>query len=123
MSETVFNADGSVYMSFPPVQPSPADPEGWCIRMVTTAHHTPQRTSWNGSRWVATGRELGTVAFTRTDVLSFNDLLRDLGSLEATYGYRPLSSRVGSSHYRWTFERWTPDGHHVSDMIIANKIG
>lgn len=122
MTDTILNPDGSVYMTFGPSVPSKADLEGWCVRSVTSAHSTPERCHFDGTRWVGTGRLPGTVALTSTDCLSFNGLLRDLGELETIYGYRPRSSKITTDTYRWTFERVTPDGHRVSDMIIASKI-
>lgn len=110
MSETIFNADGSVYMTFGPSIPSRADTEGWMVRRVTSGSHRsfcPRP----GSRAVS---EAGPE--------SFNGVLRLVGGLADEYGYRPVSSRVGGYAYRWTFERFTPDGHRVTDMIIVSRI-
>lgn len=121
MSETIFNEDGSVYMTFGPSVPSTGDLEGWVVRMVTTAHDTPVTCRWAGDHWEGVGRQFGSVALADTDVDSFNGLLKILGELETIYGYRPRSSKILDDTYRWTFERWE-GGHHLSDMIIASKI-
>lgn len=115
MSETIFNPDGTVYMTLPDPVPSAGDLEGWTVRHVMSGTHGPECPH--------TARSLGTHALVRTDVESFNDLLRDLTEFEREYGYRPRSSRITDSTYRWTFERYTRDGHRLSDMIIASKIG
>jgi hypothetical protein len=114
MSDTILNQDGSVYMTFPPAVPSPADLEGWTVRQVSTGTHGPTCPH--------SAQLKGTFAVTCVDVESFNGLLKVVGALADEYGYRPVSARVGSDSYRWSFERWAPDGHRITDMLIVSKI-
>ena len=115
MTSTIFNEDGSVCMWFPPPVPSAGDLEGWTVRHVCSGSHGPACPH--------SARANGTFAVSRTDVESFNGVLRVVGSLAESYGYRPRSSRIGNGvAFRWTFEREYPDGHRGSDMIIVSKI-
>lgn len=112
MSDTIRNEDGSVYMTFGPSTPSPADLEGWLVRHVCSGSHGP-----------ACGHGMtGTWSVARSDVDSHNNLLRLLVAMSDVYGYRPASSRIVDGTFRWTWERDYRDGHRGSDMIIASKI-
>lgn len=123
MTDTILNPDGSVYMTFGPSVPSTADLEGWCVRQVTSVHRTPGSAEFRDQfGWVVTEWTPGTVALTCCDVESFNSLLKIVGELSECYGYRARSSKITDGTFRWTWERWTPDGTHMSDMIIASKI-
>lgn len=88
--------------------------DGWVVRRVTSASHGPACPD--------SARLRGTHAVTGTDVESFKGVLRLVGGLSEGYGYRPRSSRVGQSSFRWTWERELPGGHRVSDMVIVSKI-
>lgn len=121
--ETIFNPDGSVYMTFPPAVPSTGDLEGWTVRQVCNVHRTPGGAEFRGQfGWVVTEWKPGTVSLVTSDCESFNGVLRIVGELSAAYGYRPPSCKITADTFRWTWERWTPDGTHMSDMIIASKI-
>lgn len=111
---TIHNTDGSVYMTFPPAIESRGDLQGWTVRHVCSGTHAPI---------CPHGKVNGTYAVSRTDVESFNGLNKIISELADLYGYRPLSSRIGATSYRWTFEREYPGGHRGSDMIIASLIG
>jgi len=111
MSETIFNPDGSVYMTFGPMEPSPGDLEGWKVRHLCSGSHGQ----------ACQHSHKGTYTVAREDVESFNGVLRLIGQMAEMYGYRPRSSKVGHA-FRWTFEREYADGHRGSDMIIASEI-
>jgi len=113
MSDTVLDRDGSVYMAFGPSVPGTGDLEGWTVHQVCSGTHGPA---------CPHGKINGTYSLVRTDVESFNGLLKIIGEFSDMYGYRPRSSRIGADAYRWTFEREYPDGHRGSDMIIASRI-
>ena len=112
-AEIYWNRDGSVAMWCPPAVPSPGDLEGWTVRHVCSGTHGP----------ACPYGEVGTYSLIRTDVESFNRLLKIVSDLSAEYGYRPRSSRITDHTFRWTWEREFPGGHRESDMIIASKIG
>ncbi len=99
-SQTIFNEDGSVYMTFPPAAPSPADLEGWYVKIVTA------------------GRQ----AIVETDCVSFNELLTLVNVTARDYGYSVPSSKIADHTFRWTWERRLPSGVRLTDMIIASKI-
>lgn len=123
MSSTIFNEDGSVYMTFGPSVPSEADLEGWCVRQVCSVHRTPKSAKFQDQfGWVVTEWQPGTVSLVTSDCESFNSLLKIVGELSVAYGHRARSSKISDHTFRWTWERWTPDGTHMSDMIIASKI-
>jgi hypothetical protein len=113
MTDTIFNEDGSVYMTFGPSVPSRGDLEGWTVRQVCSGTHGPT---------CPHGKTNGTYSLVRTDVESFNGLLKIIGELSDMYEYRPQPSKITDGTYRWTFEREYPGGHRGSDMIIASKI-
>lgn len=117
MSETILN------MTMGPSVPSTADLEGWQVRQVCSVHRTPAGAEFHPGRgWVPTSWKPGTISLVSSDCESFNNLLKIVGELSIAYGYRPRSTQVGNA-FRWTWERWTPDGTHMSDMIIASRIG
>lgn len=121
--ETIFNPDGSVYMTFGPSVPSKADLEGWQVRQVCSVHRTPKSAEFQDQfGWVVTEWMPGTVSLVTSDCESFNSLLKIVGEMSVAYGYRPPSVKITGHTFRWTWERWTPDGTHMSDMIIASKI-
>ena len=122
MADTIFNPDGSVYMTFGPSVPSSGALEKWQVRHVCSVHRTPGRVEWDGTRWAPVTWTQGTIGLVTSDCRSFNDLLGIVGEMSDDYGYRPPSSRIGDGTFRWTWERWSPDGTHMSDMIIATKI-
>lgn len=64
----------------------------------------------------------GTFCLINTECDDLNSLLRHVGAFETAYGYRPRSSRVGLSTYRWTWERLNSDGTRQSDAVWATKI-
>lgn len=97
-------------MTFPPAVPSRADLEGWMVRRITTGSHRSFCPRPGSRSAVENGPE------------SFNGVLRLVGDLSVEYGYRPRSSRIGGYAFRWTWERFTPDGHRVSDMIVVSRI-
>ena len=113
-SQEIRNPDGSLYMRFPPAVPSRADLEGWSIHRVSSTVRLP-----------GTGARRGSTAMERSDVESFNGLLRLLREISRAYGYQPSASWFGvtGSHFRWTWEYLGDDGYHMSDMIIASRIG
>lgn len=101
MTDTIFNPDGSVYMTFSPSVPSRADLEGWTVRYVCSGTHGPA---------CPHGKVTGTYSVaTRTDVESFNGLLKLIGDLSDMYRYRPRPSKITSDTFRWTWEREYPD--------------
>jgi hypothetical protein len=111
MSDTILNPDGSVYMTFGPSAPSPADLEGWYVRTITSAD-----------------TRLGTFALLNTECESFNSLLRHVGAMRAacvgTLGGTEVHTSFGEGlrHYRWTWERFTPSGERQTDTVIASRI-
>lgn len=107
---TIFNSDGTVYMTLPTPVPSNGDLEGWMVRQVTSGSHT------------AGCRVAGTRASVETGPDSFNGLLRLISDTSAWYGYRVTSSRITPGTFRWTWEARLRDGHRVTDMIIASRI-
>lgn len=113
MSETIYNQDGSVYMTFAPAKPSTGDLEGWVVRHVTSGTHKIN-CCHPGAR--------GTWSVTSVDVESFNGLLKIIADISEVYGHRPFSSKIVGRTFRWTWERDYGDGHTGSDMIIASKI-
>ena len=124
MQETIFNPDGSVYMTFPPAVESASDREGWFVRHVCSVHRNPEAAEFTPGRgWQPTAWKPGTISLVCSDVESFNCLLRLVADMSDAYGYRPRSSRIGCHAFRWTWERWTPDGTHMSDMIIVSRVG
>lgn len=123
MSETILNADGSVYMTLPDPRPSTGDLEGWTVRQVCSVHRTPETAHFQDQfGWVVDTWAPGTVSLVTSDCESFNSLLKIVGELSVAYGYRPRSSKIGDHTFRWTWERWTLDGTHMSAMIIASRI-
>src|SRR5690606_18280395 len=78
-AEIYWNRDGSVAMWCPPAVPSPGDLEGWTVRHVCSGTHGP----------ACPYGEFGTYSLIRTDVESFNRLLKIVSDLSAEYGYRP----------------------------------
>lgn len=112
MSETIFNADGSVYMTFGTARPSSADLEGWHVHAITSADT----------------RARGTVSLVTSDCESLNSLLRHVSAMrEATTGSlggteTHTAFGPGVRHYRWTWERFTPSGERQTDMVIASRI-
>lgn len=112
-SQEIRNPDGSLYMRFPPAVPSSADLEGWSIHRMSSTVRLP-----------GVGARTGSVAVERSDVESFNGLLRLVREISRAYGYQPSASwfGTGQSHFRWTWEHRYDNGHHVSEMIIASKI-
>lgn len=114
MSETIYNPDGTVYMTLPDPVPSTGDLEGWVIRHVCSGTHGP---NCPHPRWMT-----GTASLVRVDVESFNSLLRIVADLDSIYGTHATSHKIVGRTYRWTWEREYPDGHRGSDMIIASKI-
>lgn len=107
----------------PPPTPSVSDLEGWSVRMVTSAHRTPETAVLVNGYWRPVGWKPGTISVATSDVESFNGLLRLVDELSREYGYRAEPHRVADTTVRWTWERWNQDGTHVSDMIIASRIG
>jgi hypothetical protein len=109
MSETIYNADGSVYMTFGPMEPSPGELEGWHVHTITSADT----------------REWGTVSLVTSECESFNSLLRHVsamreGTREGTETHTAFGP--GVRHYRWTWESFTPSGERQTDTVIASKI-
>ncbi len=114
MSDTIRNQDGSVYMTFGPSVPSSSDLEGWLVRHLCSGSHHPGCSHGPEST--------GTWTVDRSDVESFNGVLKIVGAMSNAYGYTPRSSKILDGTFRWTFEREYADGHRGSDMIIASKI-
>jgi len=112
MPGTIFNKDGSVYMTFGPMQPSPGDVEGWHVHTITSADT----------------RDWGTVSLVTSECESFNSLLRHIAAMReaclGTLGGTETRSAFGPGvrHYRWTWERFTPSGERQTDTVIASKI-
>lgn len=113
MGQTILNEDGGVYMTLPDPVPSTGDLEGWTVRRVCSGTHGPA---------CPHGKTNGTYSLVRTDVESFNSLLKIVADMDLSYGYKVRSSKIVGRTYRWTWEREYPGGHRVSDMIIASKI-
>lgn len=112
MSDTIFNEDGTVYMTFTPPVPSQGDQEGWFVRHVTSGTHTGPKCQSHRTR-----------STVDADCMSFNELLKLVGANSDYYGYRPPSSKIGSQRaFRWSWEMVLPSGHRLSEMIIATKI-
>lgn len=107
----------------PPPAPSVSDLEGWSVRMVTSAHRTPETAVLVNGYWRPVAWKPGTISVATSDVESFNGLLRLVDELSREYGYRAEFCQVTDTTFRWTWERWNQDGTHVSDMIIASRIG
>ncbi len=110
--KAVFNPDGSVYARFQPAAEVWSDREGWVVRHVSTCHETPL------------GRGFGSTGLVRSDAESFRSLMRMIAEISRAYGYRAKAVHIGilGDHFRWSWERRTAEGYHVSDMIIASKI-
>jgi len=87
---------------------------GYIVRHVCSGTHGPTCPH--------SARMRGTFAVSRTDAEDFRGVLKLIGEMSELYGYRPRSVRIGLSSFRWTFTREHPDGHRVSDMIIASRI-
>lgn len=110
MSDTIFNPDGSVAMTFGPPVPSPGSLEGWYVRTIMSVDTVS-----------------GTVALVDTECESFNSLLRHVGAFRAIYadGFgREVHTAFGSGrrHYRWTWEHFAPSGVRQTDTVIATRI-
>lgn len=110
---TIFNTDGSVYMALPTAVPSHGDLEGWTVRHVSSGSH---------STACRHPQCFGTFSLVRTDIESFNTVLKMVGAFADLYGYQPQSSMIKPDTFRWTFEVDCHDGHRGSDMIIVSRI-
>jgi hypothetical protein len=97
--------------------------DGFIVRTVSSGTHGPN----------CPHRHIrGTFALTRSDAEDFRGLVRYRGGFVRSYGYLPRSAAFGTTvlpdgqvvatHYRWTWEGVTPDGHRFSDMIIASRV-
>lgn len=87
-------------------------PDAYMVRRVTSASHRPSC------------RVPGTNAVTVVDAIPVNDLIKMVNTLAEWHGHpeavRPCP--VGETGYRWAWEWFAPDGHRVSEMIIATPI-
>lgn len=91
--------------------------DGWFIRRVTSATHGPA--CRRGPHPIR-----GTTSVVTTDCLSDNDMIKLVNSLAAWHGQpqhvRP--STVGTQGYRWSWEWFAPDGHRITEMVIATPV-
>src|SRR5690606_22049493 len=76
-AEIYWNRDGSVARWCPPAVRSPGDLEGWTVRHVSPGTLGP----------ACPYGEFGTYSLIRTDVESFNRLLKIVSDFSAEYGY------------------------------------
>lgn len=102
MADTIFNPDGSVYMTFPPAVPSSGDLQGWHYTQVTAT-----RVGSGPSRVVVTD-----------DCTSLNGLLRVLSLHNAC---RSTVRGAVAGGYRWAWEEVTASGR-VSNVVFARKV-
>ena len=91
--------------------------DGWMVRRVTSASHT-------GACRQGPHSVRGTHAVVVTDVMPDNDMIKLVNVVAAWHGQpdRVKPSPVGTLGYRWTWEWFAPDGHRVTEMIIATPV-
>lgn len=86
--------------------------DGWMVRHVSAGSHGPACPV------------RGTHAVVSVDCMSDNDMIKTVNSVAAWHGQpdnvRPY--RVGDLGYRWCWEWFAPDGHRVTEMIIATPV-
>lgn len=86
--------------------------DGYLVRRVTSGSHGPACQVHR------------TVASTVSDVVDVNGLLKMVNTTAAWYGQQDQvkPTEVGGVAYRWSWEWFTPDGHRITEMIVATPI-
>lgn len=116
MTNTIFNPDGSVYMTFPPVTPR-VDPQVFTVRYVMSATN------------LVCG---STVAMTCVYRASFAEIVKDREAHTQAYGKGPVSvTTIGprdpqtGAHkaYRYTWEGRASWGGRISDTLWITRDG
>lgn len=117
MTDTIFNEDGSVYMTFGPVQPR-KDPLAYTVRHVRAQDNPP------GTVW-----DTGTHGTVERSTMAYRDVCLLRSRLTAIYGTPP--SAVASFGYdtpegrryayRYTWERLTTWRGRVTDTLWITR--
>lgn len=107
--------------------PAESADDGWNVRQVASVHRTARGVKLvqgpNGPVWKVTAWGPGTTSLASSEMESTEGLNKLIDDLGVEYGYRADCHEVTDSTYRWTWEGWNSEGTHVSDMIIASRIG